>query len=143
MDWPQQALVMSAKIPVNYVKCEHNRSSEQLAHHSKVTLTEFVKRGIVLLISIRRMEYPEFQTGIFGRMESAPYLPDMRCFRMNYLTCVHILEVNMMLNPIQAFKCITDEVCTVAKKLQQNYLPLKRSGHLRRFTNGSDKGTCP
>ena len=25
--------------------------------------------------SIRRMEYPESQTGIFGRMESAPGLP--------------------------------------------------------------------
>ena len=37
--WPQQALVRSTKIHVSYVKCEHNRSSEQLARHSKVTLT--------------------------------------------------------------------------------------------------------
>ena len=38
MDWPQQALVSSAKIHVSYVKYEHNRSSEQLARQSKVTL---------------------------------------------------------------------------------------------------------
>ena len=28
----------STKIHVSYVKCEHNRSSDQLARHSKVTL---------------------------------------------------------------------------------------------------------
>ena len=38
MDWPQQALVTTAKIHVSYVKCEHNRSSEQFARHLKVTL---------------------------------------------------------------------------------------------------------
>ena len=38
MDWPQQALVSSAKTHVSYVKYEHNRSSEQLARQSKVTL---------------------------------------------------------------------------------------------------------
>ena len=37
-----QALVSSAKIQ-SYVKCEHNRSSEQLARHSKVTL-ELVRK---------------------------------------------------------------------------------------------------
>ena len=37
MDWPQQALVSTAKIHVSYAKCEHNHSSEQLARHSKVT----------------------------------------------------------------------------------------------------------
>ena len=46
MDWPQQALVSSAKIHVSYVKCEHNCSSEQLARHSKanVELVRKVKR---------------------------------------------------------------------------------------------------
>ena len=33
--------------------------------------------------SIRRIEYPEFQTGIFGRMESAPCLVGKTCWRMN------------------------------------------------------------
>ena len=37
-----QALVSSAKIQ-SYVKCEHNRSSEQLARHSKLTL-ELVRK---------------------------------------------------------------------------------------------------
>ena len=37
-----QTLVSSAKIQ-SYVKCEHNRSSEQLARHSKVTL-ELVRK---------------------------------------------------------------------------------------------------
>ena len=39
-----QALVSSAKIQeLPYVKCEHNRSNEQLARHSKVTL-ELVRK---------------------------------------------------------------------------------------------------
>ena len=37
------ALVSRAKIRVSYAKCEHNRSSEQLASHSKVTL-ELVRK---------------------------------------------------------------------------------------------------
>ena len=43
MDWPQQAVVNSAKISVSYTKCEHTRASEQLARYSKVTL-ELVRK---------------------------------------------------------------------------------------------------
>ena len=45
MDWPQQAeaLVSSTKIHVSIVKCEDNRTSKQLARHSKVTL-ELVRK---------------------------------------------------------------------------------------------------
>ena len=43
VDWPQQALVSSAKIHVSYVKCEHNCASEQPARHSKANL-ELVRK---------------------------------------------------------------------------------------------------
>ena len=50
MDWPEQALVSSAKLHGGYVKCAaHNHSSEQLADHSKVTL-ELVYRGYYILL---------------------------------------------------------------------------------------------
>ena len=53
MDWPQQALVSSAKIHVSYVKYEHNRSSEQLrAPQSKVTLQ--IKVTLELIRKIKR-----------------------------------------------------------------------------------------
>ena len=39
--------------------------------------------------SIRRMEYPEFQTGIFGRMESAPN--DYNLFTNNRLLLIIFL----------------------------------------------------
>ena len=49
MDWPEQALVSSAKLHGGYVKCAaHNHSSEQLADHSKVTL-ELVYRGYYIM----------------------------------------------------------------------------------------------
>lgn len=53
MDWPQQAVVSSAKIHVSYVKYEHNLSKEQLARQSKVTLQ--IK---VTLELIRKIEVP-------------------------------------------------------------------------------------
>ena len=43
VDWPQQALVSSAKIHVSYVECEHNCASEQPARHSKANL-ELVRK---------------------------------------------------------------------------------------------------
>ena len=52
MDWPQQALVSSAKIHVSYVKYGHNRSSEQLARQSKVTLK--IKVTLELIRKIKR-----------------------------------------------------------------------------------------
>ena len=49
MDWPEQALVSSAKLHGGYVKCAaQNHSSEQLADHSKVTL-ELVYRGYYII----------------------------------------------------------------------------------------------
>jgi len=43
--------------------------------------------------SIHHTEYPKFQTGIFGRMESAPSLPASPFIPRRSVTCRLVLKV--------------------------------------------------
>ena len=61
------------------MKCEHNRSSEQLARHSKVTL-ELVRkieryrkcsRGLLLILTIKVILSPSPKTSFISTSESS------------------------------------------------------------------------
>ena len=60
--------------------------------------------------SIRRIEYPEFQTGIFGRMESAPFRRHFE-WRHNFVTRSILPRASLFVGRVGRFKLYHSASC--------------------------------